>query len=244
MIKEIIFNGIHFKNYGKNEIDKLFDQNGLIVLPSGPGLSIINIDKIYLKALRNSDQVLFDSGYFVLLLKFLKNVSVKKLSGYLFFTHLVKHLQKKKFKKLLSIDPNHKLSKNNNNFFVKKGLDKKKIIHYIAPKYNTLKLIDLKLLSLIKKNKPDHIIINIGGGVQEILGYYLKRKFNNKIKIFCTGAAISYFTGDQAPLSKFLDNYYIGWLIRIFYNPFLLFRYIKAFKLFLIVKNSKIVIKY
>ena len=243
MIKEVIFNGIHFKNYGKNEIDKLFDQNGLIVLPSGPGLSIINIDKIYLKALRNSDQVLFDSGYFVLLLKFLKNVSVKKLSGYLFFTHLVKHLQKKKFKKLLSIDPNHKLSKNNNNFFVKKGLDKKKIIHYIAPKYNTLKLIDLKLLSLIKKNKPDHIIINIGGGVQEILGYYLKRKFNNKIKIFCTGAAISYFTGDQAPLSKFLDIYYLGWLLRILYNPSLLVRYIKAVKLMIIVKNSKIITK-
>ena len=132
---------------------------------------------------------------------------------------------------------------NNNNFFVKKGLDKKKIIHYIAPKYNTLKLIDLKLLSLIKKNKPDHIIINIGGGVQEILGYYLKRKFNNKLKIFCTGAAISYFTGDQAPLSKFLDNYYLGWLIRILYNPLLFFRYFKAFKLMLIVKNSKIIIK-
>tara|TARA_B110000208_G_scaffold47402_1_gene62830 strand:+ start:93 stop:821 length:729 start_codon:yes stop_codon:yes gene_type:complete len=242
MIKEIILNGIHFKNYGKNEIDELFDQNGLIVLPSGPGLSNINKDKIYLKALRNSDQVLLDSGYFVLLLKFLKNISVNKLSGYLFFTHLVKHLQKKKFKKLLSIDPNHKFSKNNNNFFVKKGLDKKKIIHYIAPKYNTLRLFDLKLLRLIKENKPDYIIINIGGGVQEILGYYLKRKSNNKIKIFCTGAAISYFTGDQAPLSKSLDNYYLGWLIRIFYNPCLIFRYIKAFKLFLIVKNSKIIV--
>ena len=120
MIKEIIFNGIHFKNYGKNEIDELFDQNGLIVLPSGPGLSNINKDKIYLKALRNSDQVLLDSGYFVLLLKFLKNISVNKLSGYLFYTHLIKHLQKKKFKKLLSIDPNNKFSKNNNNFFFKK----------------------------------------------------------------------------------------------------------------------------
>ena len=96
---------------------------------------------------------------------------------------------------------------------------------------------------MIKKNKPDHIIINIGGGVQEILGYYLKRKFNNKLKIFCTGAAISYFTGDQAPLSKFLDNYYLGWLIRILYNPLLFFRYFKAFKLMLIVKNSKIIIK-
>tara|TARA_B110000977_G_scaffold190848_1_gene262161 strand:- start:501 stop:1235 length:735 start_codon:yes stop_codon:yes gene_type:complete len=243
MTKEIIFNGIHFKNYGKNEIDKLFDQNGLIVLPSGPGLSNINKDKVYFQALRNSDQVLLDSGYFVLLLKFFKNISVNKLSGYLFFTHLVKHLQKKKFRKLLSIDPNHKLSMNNNNFFLKKGLNNNKIIHYIAPKYNTLKLFDLKLLRLIKENKPDYIIINIGGGVQEILGYYLKRKFNNKLKIFCTGAAISYFTGDQAPLSKFLDNYYLGWLIRILYNPSLFFRYIKAFKLMIIVKNSKIITK-
>ena len=243
MIKELIFKGIHFKNYGKNDIDKLFNHNGLIVLPSGPGLSCINKDKIYLQALRNSDRVLLDSGYFVLLLKILKNISVTKLSGYLFFTHLIKHLQRKKFKKLLSIDPNNKFSKNNNNFFLKKGLNNNKIIHYIAPKYNTLKLFDLKLIRFIKKNKPDYIIINIGGGVQEILGYYLKRKFNNKIKIFCTGAAISYFTGDQAPLSKFLDNYYIGWLIRILYNPSLLVRYIKAVKLMIIVKNSKIITK-
>tara|TARA_B100000780_G_scaffold273651_1_gene237525 strand:- start:345 stop:1079 length:735 start_codon:yes stop_codon:yes gene_type:complete len=243
MIKELIFKGIHFKNYGKNDIDKLFNHNGLIVLPSGPGLSCINKDKIYLQALRNSDRVLLDSGYFVLLLKILKNISVTKLSGYLFFTHLIKHLQRKKFKKLLSIDPNNKFSKNNNNFFLKKGLNNNKIIHYIAPKYNTLKLFDLKLIRFIKKNKPDYIIINIGGGVQEILGYYLKRKFNNKIKIFCTGAAISYFTGDQAPLSKFLDIYYLGWLLRILYNPSLLVRYIKAVKLMIIVKNSKIITK-
>ena len=243
MIKEIIFNEIHFKNYGKNEIDKLFDQNGLIVLPSGPGLSNINKDKVYLQALKNSDQVLLDSGYFVLLLKILKNISVKKISGYLFFKHLIKHLQKNKFKKLLSIDPNKSLSKNNNNLFLKKGLNKKKIIHYIAPKYNSFKLIDLDLLKLIKKNKPDYIVINIGGGVQEVLGYYLKRNFNNKLKIYCTGAAISYYTGDQAPLSEFFDNYYLGWFIRIFYSPSLLFRYIKALKLLLIVKNSKIIIK-
>ena len=243
MIKEIIFKGIHFKNYGKNEIDKLFYKNGLIVLPSGPGLSSINKDKIYVQALKNSDQVLLDSGYFVLLLKILKNISVKKISGYLFFKHLIKHLQKNKFKKLLSIDPNKSLSKNNNNLFLKKGLNKKKIIHYIAPKYNSFKLIDLDLLKLIKKNKPDYIVINIGGGVQEVLGYYLKRNFNNKLKIYCTGAAISYYTGDQAPLSKFFDNYYLGWFIRIFYSPSLLFRYIKALKLLLIVKNSKIIIK-
>jgi len=244
MIKKIIFRGIHFNNYSKKKINKLFKKNGLLVLPSGPGLANINNDKIYLKALQNSDHVLFDSGYFVLLLKILKNIKVEKVSGYLFFKYLIKHLQKNKFKKLLSIDPNNTLSINNYKFFLKKGLNKKKIINYVAPKYNSSKLIDTKLLRLIKKNKPDYIVINIGGGVQEILGYYLKKKFNNRLKIYCPGAAISYFTGDQAPLNKFLDDYYLGWLTRIFYNPWIFFiRYIKAFKLLILVKNSKIIIK-
>ena len=120
MIKKIIFRGIHFNNYSKKKINKLFKKNGLLVLPAGPGLANINNDKIYLKALRNSDHVLFDSGYFVLLLKILKNIKVEKVSGYLFFKYLIKHLQKNKFKKLLSIDPNNTLSINNYKFFLKK----------------------------------------------------------------------------------------------------------------------------
>lgn len=244
MIKEIIFKGINFKNYNKNEIKKIIENKGLFVLPSGPGLSNINNDKVYLKALQKSDQVLLDSGYFVLLLKIIKNISVNKISGYIFFKYLIRYLKKKNSKKIICIDPNKELSKNNNNFLINNGLNKKKLIHYVAPNYNIIKIKDLKLVKLIKKTKPDYIIINIGGGVQEILGYYLKVKFNNRLRIFCTGAAISYFTGDQAPLNKFFDKYYLGWLLRIFYNPKnFLIRYIKAFKLFFIVKNTKIIIK-
>ncbi|MBD1133818.1 WecB/TagA/CpsF family glycosyltransferase [Pelagibacterales bacterium SAG-MED48] len=245
MIKEIIFKGIKFKNYNNDEITKILKNKGLFVLPSGPGLSNVNNDKIYLKALQKSDQVLLDSGYFVLLLRIIKNISVNKTSGYIFFKYLLRYLQKKKSKKIISIDPNKKLSKNNNNFLLKRGLDKNRLIHYVAPNYNILKIKDLKLVKLIKKTKPDYIIINIGGGVQEILGYYLKIKFKNRLRIFCTGAAISYFTGDQAPLNKFFDKYYLGWLLRIFYNPkVFLIRYLKAFKLISIVKKAKITVKY
>jgi len=244
MIKEIIFKKIRFKNYHKNDINKLFNKNGLFVFPSGPGLSSINNNKIYLESLRKSDHVFFDSGYFVLLLRFLKNISVKKFSGYLFFKYLIKNLQKNKFKNLLCIHPSDVLSQCNNDFFIKKKIKKDKIINYTAPYYNISKLSDNKFLKLIDRYKPDYIIINIGGGVQEILGYYLKKKFKNNIKIFCTGAAISFFTGDQAPINKFLDNYYMGWLLRIFYNPrIFLLRYFKAFKLFSIVISTKVIIK-
>ena len=36
-------------------------------------------------------------------------------------------------------------------------------------------MIDKKLLKVIEKIKPNFIITNIGGGVQEVLGLYLKR---------------------------------------------------------------------
>ena len=51
-----------------------------------------------------------------------------------------------------------------------------------------------------------------------ILGLHLK-KLKNKVTILCTGGAISFFTGDQAPINNFIDKYYLGWLIRFIYNP-------------------------
>ena len=79
------------------------------------------------------------------------------------------------------------------------------------------------MLKQIKKFRPSIIIVNIGGGTQEVLGYYLKKKLNRKCKIICTGAAISFFTKDQAPINDFIDKFYLGWLVRFFFNPFSLF---------------------
>ena len=213
MTKEIIFNGIHFKNYGKNEIDKLFDQNGLIVLPSGPGLSSINKDLNYKIALQNSDIVLFDSGYFCILLRFLKNIKVKKFSGYKLLENLIKDLKKSK-KKIFLIDPNLNESKIN-----KKYLNIKNLNQYIAPQYSKDKIEDIKLLNMINFQKPKYVIINLGGNTQEVLGYYLKQNLKYKPVIICSGAAISFFTQKQAPISNFIDKLYLGWLMRTLYDP-------------------------
>ena len=84
-------------------------------------------------------------------------------------------------------------------------------------------------------------MINLGGGTQEVLGNYLKKKLNYKPSIICTGAAISYFTKQQAPLTNFLDNIFLGWLVRIIFNPIVFLpRYLLAFKLFFLVWNAKI----
>ena len=50
--------------------------------------------------------------------------------------------------------------------------------------------------------------------------------------ILCTGGAISFFTKDQAPINSFIDELYLGWLIRLIFNPIVFFsRFMYAFKL-------------
>jgi len=57
----------------------------------------------------------------------------------------------------------------------------------------------------------------------------------------CTGGAISFFTGDQAPINHTIDKFYLGWFVRLIYNPFTFFkRYMLALRLIKIVFNNKI----
>ena len=244
MIKKVIFRGIKFSNFDKLFFSNIIKRKGLFVFPSGPGLSNINDDKKYLDALKKSDFVFFDSGYFVLLLKILKNINVKKFSGYLFLKLLFNYLKKNRKYKVLSVDPNLKFSVNNRNFFINLGMYKKNIFNYVSPTYHHSKIIDKKLLKISNKIKPDYIILNLGGGIQEILGLYLKKNLKKRTKIICTGAAISFFTRDQAPLNLIFDRFYFGWLIRIIFKPAaFLPRYIKTIKLFIIVLKEKIIAK-
>ena len=240
----ILFKKIKFINLNKKDFLKIIQQPGLFVFPSGPGLATINEKKQYLKSLRNSDFVFFDSGYFVLLLRILKNISVKKFSGYLFLKLLFNQFKKNRNIKILSVDPNSKLSTNNKLFFTNLGIPKSKLFNYISPTYNASKIKDKKLLEIANNLKPDFIILNLGGGVQETLGFYLKKNLKKKTKIICTGAAISFFTKDQAPINKIFDRFFLGWLIRILFKPgVFLLRYLKAFKLLKLVLNEKIIVK-
>ena len=80
--------------------------------------------------------------------------------------------------------------------------------------------------------------------ILEILGSYLNKNLKKKSIILCTGGAISFFTGDQAPINNFIDKFYLGWLVRLIYNPLIFIkRYISALKLIPMVLLNKIKIK-
>ena len=230
IIKKVLFKNIIMNNFKYNEFNKIIYKKGYFTFPSGPGLASINFSKEYFVSLKKSDLVFFDSGFFVILLRVFKGINVNRFSGYKFMELFLKYIKKNNKKKILCIDPNFKYSQNNKILLSKLGV--KKVYNYVAPIYSPKNIKDLKLVNLINKNKPDFVLNNIGGGTQEILGLYLRERIKYKTTIICSGAAISFFTGDQAPINNMVDKLYLGWLVRIFFNPIIFAkRYFYALKL-------------
>ena len=239
MAGKIIFKKIKFQNINSKKFNKYIIRKGLFVFPAGPALANIEKSNEYYESLQKANYVFFDSGFFVLLLKIFKNISVKKFSGYKFLTLFFNYLKRDKKKSVFCIDPNLKFLKSNKSFF--KSLGIKNIYNYLAPNYQIKGLSDKKLLQKIKKVKPDFILTNIGGGKQEILGLYLKNNLKTKTTILCTGAAISFFTKDQAPINSLIDQLYLGWFIRLIFNPISFsIKYLYALRLIPMVISSKI----
>ena len=239
--KKIIFCKISFFQLNYNLIKKKIEKGGLLVIPSGPGLATIDTDLNYFSALRNADIALLDSSYFCLLLRLIKFISVKKFSGYKFI-HCFLNDKSMIKKKILFVEPNVKSTLKNKKLL--KNLKFTNTHHYISPLYDRKNIKDVKLKNFIKKLKPKYVVINLGGNVQEVLGYYLKRNLTNKLSIICSGAAIAFLNKTQAPINDFYDKIYLGWLIRIIYKPnVFLIRYLKAFKLFFLVLKNKVTVK-
>ena len=230
MIKKIKFKNIGFNNFDKIEFNKIIKKKGYYTFPSAPGIASIDVSDEYYNSLKKANYVFFDSGFFVLLLRIFKNVKVSKFSGYKFLFLFFDFLKLNKNKSIFCIDPNINNSKSNKKFLKKLGL--KKIYSYVAPKYNPKNLSDRKLIKQINKIKPNFVLNNIGGGIQEVLAFELNKKLKRKTIILCTGAAISFYTGDQAPINNTIDKFYLGWLIRLIYSPSIFFkRYILALRL-------------
>ena len=226
-MKKISFKGINFYTGTYHQIKKQFDKGGVLVAPAASALANIENDNIYFSSLRNAEIAILDSGFFCILLRIFKFEKVKKLSGFLFLKNFLENYNNKD--KTLFIDPSKK-----SYYLNKKYLRSSKIFNfksYLAPKYKK-KITDPVLLSFIKKYKPRYIVINIGGGIQEPLAIYLRNNVKFKISIMCTGAAIAFMTGEQAPINKLIDKIYLGWLLRIIWNPKLyLGRILKSFKI-------------
>ena len=89
---------------------------------------------------------------------------------------------------------------------------------YIAPKYGR-PVGDEALLELVRQNRPRHIVIAVGGGIQDKLGQYLLGRLDYRPAIHCIGAALGFLTGDQVRIPDWADKYFAGWFFRSLAQP-------------------------
>ncbi|MDQ3198341.1 MAG: WecB/TagA/CpsF family glycosyltransferase [Verrucomicrobiota bacterium] len=89
---------------------------------------------------------------------------------------------------------------------------------YIAPKYGR-PVADETLLGLVRQTRPKHIVVAVGGGIQDKLGHYLLEHLDYRPAIHCIGAALGFITGDQVRIPDWADKYYLGWFFRSVAQP-------------------------
>jgi UDP-N-acetyl-D-mannosaminuronic acid transferase (WecB/TagA/CpsF family) len=103
---------------------------------------------------------------------------------------------------------------------------------FVAPFYGPGAIVDPELLAFVEARRPHYIVVNLGGGVQERLGYYLRTQLSYRPSIVCVGAAIAFITGLQADIPVWADAWGLGWLFRCLHAPAkFLPRYWKALRL-------------
>ncbi|RYD37538.1 MAG: glycosyltransferase [Verrucomicrobiaceae bacterium] len=227
-MKSKYFLGIRFWNDKTESLLVSADKTGgLFTVPSAPSLGAMDNDFFLARAYRASDWAVVDGGYVALILRFCLGQSIRRISGLQLLQRLIglghNHPVPMEDRKILWVVPNANEQDSICNYLSQGNFELGKQHFYEAPLYKSdAEFSDQKLLAEIKIINPDWIIICIGGGRQEKLGYFIRQHFEQFVRkpvILCTGGAISFLTGTQASIPTWTDRLYLGWLMRIFSNP-------------------------
>jgi UDP-N-acetyl-D-mannosaminuronic acid transferase (WecB/TagA/CpsF family) len=194
-------------------------QGGLVVVPAAPALVDFMHDTDYQEALDNSDLAITDSGLMVLIWSLMKRDRICRTSGLEYLKLILADPSLRRPQATFWIMPTRGAAEKNAAWLRENGLPVSVEDYYVAPKYTNNNVADPLLLEAVNRRKPPHIIIALGGGVQEKLGYYLKRFAEYRPGIHCIGAAIAFLSGDQVRIPAWADRLFLGWLFRCAHQP-------------------------
>ena len=224
--------GIRFFTGGLAGAIQLTSAGGLLVFPSAPVLVAIENNGHHRAALEGSDVAFTDSGLLVCIWMLLRRERLERLSGLRFLRGLLEVTEFRRHGATFWIMPSADDAMGNLTWLALQGLTPGMDDCYVAPTYPDGHLSDAVLLATIAARRPRYVIINLGGGVQERLGYFLRTNLSYRPAIICTGAAIAFLSGRQVGIPVWADRLMLGWLFRCFAAPHkCLPRYWKALRL-------------
>jgi UDP-N-acetyl-D-mannosaminuronic acid transferase (WecB/TagA/CpsF family) len=193
-------------------------HGGLVVAPAAPSFIALQDDMDYRRAIADADLAIADSGWAVLFWRLLRREKITRISGLALFKALLKTADARMRNDLFWILPTEKAKTKTLEFARALGYPITADDYYVAPKYGSI-VQDPKLVSILQQRKPKHIIIAIGGGMQDKLGSVLKHQLRYRPAIYCIGAAPGFVTGDQVVIPIWADRFFLGWIFRIATEP-------------------------
>jgi len=227
--------GVDFFNGSVQQAVKEIATGGYMVVPAAPALLTMPHDPCYSEALIKSDMAIADSRYMTLLWLILRGQVLKRISGLTFLLEFLNLSDLRMPGALFLVDPSDEDALANKRYLESIGIPLSPGYSYVAPFYgNTVK--DCELVQLLGRLRPKYILLNIGGGTQEKLALYLIENLVYRPAVICTGAAIAFLSGKQAPIPIWADRIGLGWLWRCFYEPKKFIpRYLSALSLFMLM---------
>ena len=211
--------GISFFNGDVDEALTSMDRRGgFLIAPSGTCFARLREDEVYRRAVVAADLAIADSGLMVLLWRLLRRKKIARISGLKYLEHLLRKLKGQGTEEIFWVLPSERALRKLFEWSRRELFPIASKNCYVAPRYG-VEIDDRNLLSLLEQNRPFHVIIAIGSGAQEKLGYYLRENSSYRPAIHCTGAALGFVTGEQIPIPDWADRFYLGWLWRLVAQP-------------------------
>jgi UDP-N-acetyl-D-mannosaminuronic acid transferase (WecB/TagA/CpsF family) len=211
--------GIDFFDGSATAAIDIMRNGGLLVIPAAPALKDLDRNLEYRESLLNADLAITDSAFMVLIWNSLQSTPIKRLSGLEYLRELLLEPEVRQPGNTLWIMASPISAQRNLAWLARQGISVLEDLIYIAPMYGHGPISDPALLERLNRFPARHVIITIGGGIQERLGLYLKRNLTYCPAIHCIGAAIAFLSGDQVNIPVWADRFYLGWLFRSLAEP-------------------------
>ena len=198
----------------------LVPEGGLIVVPSAPVMVRLADDPSHREAMEGADFAVTDSGLMVLLWLIRTGERIRRISGVRLLRGLVEAKDFRGRGDTFWIMPSAGDSEANLAWLRRRGFDVSGDDAYVAPMYpREGPFSDSGLVDLLNARRPKLIAIGLSGGVQERLGWDLRRRLTYKPAILCIGGAIAMLSGRQARIPVWADWLALGWLFRFLHSP-------------------------